>query len=116
MDERMLRKVVMLVPFSYPLVEGTTIHTNSSDPKLKIKCFYLTVIHQEDNQGIEVFIRPDTSFVVTRATYHYSTYDMKVSRQISGDSVPYAKLPDFIGAENMRLIDDRLSYYLLKSL
>ncbi|MCP3772309.1 hypothetical protein NLX71_03130 [Paenibacillus sp. MZ04-78.2] len=116
MDERFLKKIVMNVPFSYPLAEGTTIQKNENDPKLQVKCFYLTVVNKGDHTGIEVFIKPDTYFLIAKATYHYDTFEMTVVRQLENISVHYNELPDYIGQENMSLIDDRLSYYLFKSL
>ncbi|KPV56256.1 hypothetical protein QJ48_28700 [Paenibacillus sp. A3] len=116
MDEKLLKKIVMNVPFSYPLAEGTTIQKNANDPKLQVKCCYLTVVNKGDHTGIEVFIKPDTYFVITKATYNYDTFEMTVVRQLENISVHYNELPDYIGQENMSLIDDRLSYYLFKSL
>lgn len=116
MDERTLKRVVLNTPFSYPLVEGNVLKSKVTDPRLKTKCCYLTVVTLPDDCGKEVFIKPDASFLVTSAKYHYETFDLKVTREIEGDSVTYKDLAGYIGAEHMNLIDDRLYFYLHKSI
>ncbi|OXM85949.1 hypothetical protein [Paenibacillus rigui] len=116
MDERTLKKALMNTPFSYPLVEGNPLNLKVTDPRLKVKCCYITVVTLGEGNTKEVFIKPDATFIVTRATYNYGTYELKVNREIEGDSVTYEELPQHIGEEHMNLIDERLHFYLYKSI
>ncbi|WP_028549357.1 hypothetical protein [Paenibacillus sp. UNC451MF] len=116
MDERTLRRVVMNTPFSYPLVEGNVLNTRVTDPRLKTKCCYLTVVTLSEDCAKEIFIKPDASFIVTQAKYQYGTFELNVAREIEGDSVDYKDLEKYVGKEHMELIDNRLYFYLHKSL
>ncbi|MEI7025630.1 hypothetical protein [Paenibacillus sp. y28] len=118
MDERTLRRAVTNAPFAFPLMQGEAINRRSSDPKLQTKCSYLTVITLDEakKKFREVFLKPDTTFLIADATYHYGTTDFTVQREVVNDAVPYGKLIDYIGHDNMKLVDDRIYHFIASSL
>lgn len=118
MDEKTLKRALQRTPFAYPLIQGAAINRRSTDPKLHTKCAYLTVISLNEEQRLyrEVFVKPDTLFLIADAKYEYGQSDFTVNREVVNDAVPYAKLADYIGEESVRLVDERIYHYYMTAL
>ncbi|RAV22482.1 hypothetical protein [Paenibacillus contaminans] len=118
MDEKTLRRAVQRTPFAYPLLQGAAINRRSTDPKLHTKCSYLTVVplNPAEQKFREVFVKPDTMFLIADAVYNYGQSDFTVQREIVHDAVPYEKLAEYIGEENVKLVDERIYHYFITAL
>ncbi|MDO3678657.1 hypothetical protein [Paenibacillus ehimensis] len=111
--DHLIKKVCKYVSFGQPVSSGSLVSQRSSDPRMPMQAFYLTLQPKSEQEHYyhEVWLKKEGSFAITEAWYKDST----VTRSLVQDNISYEQLINAIGEEHSHHVVLRMTEIVKKS-